>query len=44
MADHKWLVKRMGAVTQMRLDPFASQVAMNYFEDELTKLVYCKVS
>ena len=38
--NHKWFMKRMDAMTQMRLDLFASQVAKNYYEHELFKLAY----
>lgn len=38
--NHKWFVKRMAALTQMRLDSFASQVANNYYEFELFKMAY----
>ena len=38
--NHKWFVKRMAAMTQMRLDTFATQVANNYYEFELFKLAY----
>lgn len=42
----KWSAKRMGmrAMTQMKLDIFASQDRMNYFECELTELAYHNVS
>ena len=38
--NHKWFVKRMGMMTQCRLDSFAAQVAENYYEHELFKLAY----
>ena len=41
--NHKWFVKRMGMLTQCRLESFAWQVAMNYFDYELFKLAYRSV-
>ena len=38
--NHKWFVKKMAALTQMRLDSFAEQVAKNYYEFELFKMAY----
>jgi hypothetical protein len=38
--NHKWFVKRMGMLTQCRLESFAWQVGMNYFDYELFKLAY----
>lgn len=29
--NHKWFVEEMGALTQMRFNHFANQVARNYF-------------
>ena len=38
--NHKFFVKRMASMTQLRLDVFAQQVSNNYFEYELINRAY----